>query len=281
MFRRITRHHFLSLSLFSRNLAISCRVGPFPLPEEEPAIVGETPKFLVVSKPAFMLVHPAARHDGPLEVTLASWLVKQRPDCQIGLVHRLDRETSGAILVGKNSSSTGQLGRLMMRRELQKDYIGIVRGEMTSAHGVLDMPLRPAGGGAGRMESAPNGLACRTEFWRLCAGNGLSVVRLRAHTGRTHQLRAHLALAGFPILGDKQYGCDPALYGRFLAKGWDPEMHTAIGHQRHALHAWQIRFALGKVQHEYQAPLAVDLVQVLQANGIAWDHVCAATLNEE
>ncbi len=99
----------------------------------------------------------------------------------------------------------------------------------------------------------------RTEFWRRAANDDLSLLQLRAHTGRLHQLRVHLSHLGHPILGDKIYGPDPGLYLRFIAEGWTAEHAQVLRLERHALHAHQLRFTWDGVEREFTAPLPLDM----------------------
>jgi 23S rRNA pseudouridine1911/1915/1917 synthase len=224
----------------------------------DPEIVAREPGFLVVAKPAHLLSHPT-RPDG--RPTLLGWLQEKFPGEFVALVNRLDRETSGAILVARTPEAASRLGSLTMQRLIRKDYVALVSGRVEAEEGVIDAPL----GRLGISESNPIWLrqgvispddpagrkstAARTTFRRLAVGREATLLRLRAETGRLHQLRVHLAHAGHPVLGDKIYGPDPELYLKFIASGWTEEHGSAFpGKARSATSAWQYRRICGNSQ---------------------------------
>ncbi len=245
----------------------------------EPAILAQNADFLVVAKPPHVLSHPT-RPDG--EPTLLGWLQEKFPGEFVALVNRLDRETSGTILVARSPETASRLGSMTMRREIQKYYLALVTGHVEPEHGVIDAPI----GRLGISEQNPIWLRrgvippddpqarktdqARTEYWRLAAsdeGNSdaISLLRLQAHTGRLHQLRVHLAHIGHPVIGDKIYGPDPLLYLQFIDHGWSEEHQRLLGLKRHALHAHQLRFQWNGEDLTITAPMPDDM-QLLMAN---------------
>jgi 23S rRNA pseudouridine1911/1915/1917 synthase len=241
---------------------------------DEPILLARHADFLVVAKPAQMLSHPT-RPDG--EPTLLGWLQEQFPGEFVALVNRLDRETSGTVLVARSPEAASCLGGMTMRREIQKYYLALVSGHIEAEHGMIDAPI-------GRLGISPKNpiwlrrgvippddpqgrrtAEARTEFWRLgCSrareGVGaISLLRLQAHTGRLHQLRVHLAHIGHPVIGDKIYGPDGNLYLKFIAEGWTEEHERVLGLPRHALHAHELRFAWNGGELTFTAPLPEDL----------------------
>jgi 23S rRNA pseudouridine1911/1915/1917 synthase len=160
---------------------------------------------------------------------------------------------------------------MTMRREIIKHYLALVSGRVAEKHGVIDAPI----GRLGISESNPVWLRrgviphddplgrktydARSEFETLAANDACSLLRLRAHTGRLHQLRVHLAHIGHPVIGDKIYGPDPNLYLKFIAEGWTSEHQRLLGLPRHALHAHQLTFTWNAEQRTFTAPLPDDL----------------------
>lgn len=240
----------------------------------EPILIAEHADFLVVVKPPHVLSHPT-RPDG--EPTLLGWLQERFPGEFVALVNRLDRETSGTVLVARSAEAASRLGSMTMRREIQKYYLALVSGRVETEHGVIDVPI----GRLGISEENPIWLRrgvippddpqgrktaeARTEFWRLGCSRvrenveTLSLLRLQAHTGRLHQLRVHLAHIGHPVIGDKIYGPDPNLYLKFIAEGWTEEHQRVLGLSRHALHAHELRFAWNGEELTFTAPLPDDM----------------------
>ncbi|MCE0498390.1 MAG: RluA family pseudouridine synthase [Methylacidiphilales bacterium] len=238
----------------------------------EPAILAQERDFLVVAKPTDLISHPT-RPDG--QPSLLGWLREKFPGEFVALANRLDRETSGTVLVARSPEAASRLGSLTMRRQVGKLYLALVSGRVEAEHGVIDAPIGRLGISAenpiwlrqgvlaaddpqGR-KSAP----ARTEFWRVAVSGPdarpLSLLRLQAHTGRLHQLRVHLAHLGHPVIGDKIYGPDPNLYLKFIAEGWTPEHERVLGLPRHALHAHELSFPWDGAVRTFTAPLPEDM----------------------
>lgn len=232
-------------------------------------IVDETEDYLVVDKPPFLLIHPS-KPEGPptlwgaLRELLAFELVNGG---QVSIVNRLDRETSGLVLIAKNAASARRFGLAMERRRIGKEYLAIVSGWPSWDTTTVDAPLLRKGE---RTPSAiwlkqaihADGLPARTEFRveerfvRLSAnGEKFAVVRALPLTGRTHQIRVHLAHLGHPIVGDKIYGPNETLYLRFIETGWTDELTQQLLLPRHALHS--ARLTVDEL--DWRSPLPADL----------------------
>jgi 23S rRNA pseudouridine1911/1915/1917 synthase len=243
----------------------------------EPSLLAENADFLVVTKPPNLLSHPT-RPDG--KPTLLGWLQERFPGEFVALANRLDRETSGAVLVARTPEVASRLGAMTMRREIVKYYVALVSGRVEKEHGIIDAPI----GRLGISESNPIWLRqgviphddsqgrktadARTEFWRLAASENGSLLRLRAHTGRLHQLRLHLAHLGHPVIGDKIYGPDPNLYLKFIAEGWTEEHQRVLGLPRHALHAQELSFFWNDEKLSFTAPLPEDMQTCAEVHGL-------------
>lgn len=174
-------------------------------------IVHEDADLLVLDKPSGLAVHAGTRTDDDLDRLLARFVDAEgeRPV----LVHRLDKDTSGLLVAARHGREAARLGRLFAGREVEKTYVAVVEGVPAPAEGTIDRPLRkietPRGGRMVAVDpDAPGALAARTD-WRVLEprdGGRAALVALSPHTGRQHQLRAHVSELGHPILGDRLYG---------------------------------------------------------------------------
>jgi 23S rRNA pseudouridine1911/1915/1917 synthase len=231
-----------------------------------PEIVVQEEDFLVVAKPPDLLSHPTRPDGAP---TLLGWLQEKFPGEFVALANRLDRETSGAVLIARTPEAASRLGAMTMRREIGKEYLALVTGRVDAEHGVIDAPLGRLGisetnavwvrQGVMAPDDPRRPATARTEFWREAANDAVSLLRLRAHTGRLHQLRAHLAHRGHHVLGDKIYGPDPNLYLRFIEQGWTAEHERQLLIFRHALHAQRLEFSWKGEPRCFVVPLPEDL----------------------
>ena len=214
------------------------------------AIVAEGDDFIVVDKPPFLLVHPtkptgARTLWGELKQLLAFEIANGG---QVSIVNRLDRETSGLVLVAKNSGAARRFGLMMQEQRIAKEYLAIVKGWPEWDYKSVEAPLARQGVYEPsviwlKQTVHPAGAPARTNFQlerrftRTAAGDRFSIVRALPRTGRTHQIRVHLASLGHPIVGDKIYGPDEKLYLQFIETGWTPELARQLLLPRHALHS--------------------------------------------
>jgi 23S rRNA pseudouridine1911/1915/1917 synthase len=173
-------------------------------------IIFEDAWLMAINKPAGMVVHPAA---GNWRGTLVSGLLHYWGTAPVGLdplrpglVHRLDKNTSGVLVVAKNADVLAELGRQFRKREVEKQYVALVWGRMPQGRGVLDAPIGRNPRDRKRMAVRSGGRAARTEYEVIAHGSEVTYVRLFPRTGRTHQLRVHLSALGHPIVGDPVYG---------------------------------------------------------------------------
>jgi 23S rRNA pseudouridine1911/1915/1917 synthase len=162
---------------------------------------------LVVDKPAGLVVHPAPSHRGETLVGLLGGLAGGGEGSRPGIVHRLDKDTSGLMIVARNERSHRALAAQIKRREVEREYLALVEGALESRSGTIDAPLgrhrrrrtRRAVRGAGEREA-------RTHFEVVEVLPADTLVRARLETGRTHQVRVHFAAIGHPVAGDPEYG---------------------------------------------------------------------------
>jgi 23S rRNA pseudouridine1911/1915/1917 synthase len=191
------------------------------------AVVHEDDDVLVIDKAAGMVVHPAA---GNWSGTLLNALLARDPASaalpRAGIVHRLDKDTSGLMVVGRTLAAVTALTRAIAAREVQRRYLAIAHGTPAQARWHIEAPIGRDARVRTRMAIVASGKPARTDVERVAVGKGFAALRCTLHSGRTHQIRVHLAAQGLPLVGDRLYGGAPAL-----------------GMQRQALHAARLGFA--------------------------------------
>jgi len=234
------------------------RAEPQALPLE---LVHEDRDVLVVNKPAGLVVHPGA---GNPDRTLQNALLALDPGLaalpRAGIVHRLDKDTSGLLIVARTLPAHTALVRMLGDRDIHREYEAICRGVMT-AGGTVDAPIDRHPLERVKMAVREGGRESVTHYRVIKRFRAHTHVRVQLETGRTHQIRVHLAHAGYPIVGDRVYG------GRLtLPKGASEELRTALrAFPRQALHAARLQLdhpVTGRPL-ECRAPLPADMRQLL------------------
>ena len=175
--------------------------------ETRPLIVHQDEEILVVEKPAGLVVHEARSHEGTTLVEELGDLAGGGPASRPGIVHRLDKDTSGLMVVARNDPARRALARQIQARNMKREYLALVAGHLESRSGTIDAPLgrdrrrrtRRAVRGAGEREA-------RTHFEVIEPLPADTLVRATLDTGRTHQIRVHFAAIGHPVAGDPEYG---------------------------------------------------------------------------
>ncbi len=249
-------------------------VAPPPTPETGAAGVAPPPvryeddDLLVVAKPAGMVVHPGVGNPaGTLVQTLVAAGVALAPaggDERPGVVHRLDRDTSGLLVVAKTDEAYRGLVAQLRSRVVERRYLALVEGTMPAGTGRVDAPVGRDPRDRKRFAAVSDGKPALTH-WEVratgtvpdTAGATASLLVCRLETGRTHQIRVHLTFAGHPVVGDVTYGARP-------------DVAVALGLERFFLHAFSLRFAHPVRGHEIAVvePLPDDLSDALAAAGI-------------
>ena len=252
------------------SIRLSAPPDPDLVPEAIPLSVAyEDETILIVDKPAGLVVHPSAGHASGTLVHALLGRSRDRGEPlgsiagvgRPGIVHRLDKETSGLLVVAKTDAAQASLMRQFGDRTIEKEYVALVRGAAPAARGRIEAPVGRDPRDRQRMAVVAGGREAVTEYEALGSAGGYTLLALRPRTGRTHQLRAHLAYLGLPIAGDLRYG-----------GGTGPG-----GLARHFLHATRLTLdrPLDGRRLGAWSELPPDLAAALAAAGIASDRLPA------
>jgi 23S rRNA pseudouridine1911/1915/1917 synthase len=215
-------------------------------------IIYEDADVLVVDKPAGLAVHPAPGHPSH---TLVNAILNYLPDLagdaaslRPGIVHRLDKDTSGLILVAKNRAAQANLSDQFKNRIVKKTYLALVKGKLTPEQGIIEAAIGRDRRHRQRMAVVAKGREARTEYRVVKYYGNHTLLEIKPETGRTHQIRVHLAAIGFPVAGDAAYGLKSPRFPRQF------------------LHAAKIAFRLPSTGEfvEFESPLPPDLEKVLK-----------------
>ncbi len=225
------------------------------LPEDIPfGIIYEDADLLVIDKPAGLAVHPAPGHPGHTLVNAVLSHLSSLPDSgdslRPGIVHRLDKDTSGVMLIAKNIVAQARLSDQFKARSVVKAYLVLVRGHLTPEHGIIEAPIGRDPRNRKRMAVAAEGKGrqARTQYRVIKYIDDSTLLEVIPETGRTHQIRVHLSAIGYPVIGDSTYGVkSPHLSRQFL-------------------HASRLGFHLPSTGEyaEFESPLPADLEQALK-----------------
>ena len=198
------------------------QIVPTELPLD---IVYEDEDLLIINKPADMPIHPSINNYDNTLANALMWYYQQKGETFVyRCINRLDRDTTGLLIVAKNMLSGGILSDMSKKREIHREYLAIAEGEVPQ-EGVIDAPIaRKEESVIERCVDFEKGDRAVTHYWRLDYRNGYSLVRLKLETGRTHQIRVHMKYLGHPLTGDYLYNPD----------------YRILDHQ--ALHSWKLAF---------------------------------------
>lgn len=226
------------------------------LPEDIPfEIVYEDRDVIVINKPAGLTVHPAPGHASH---TLVNALIKRFPDLEgfggsmrPGIVHRLDKDTSGLMVIVRNEMARQNLINQFKSRSVKKCYMVLVKGKLEPSKGAIDAPIGRDPSDRKRMAVVSKGRNARTDYRVLKYIDGYTLVEANIQTGRTHQIRVHFKAIGYPVVGDAVYGVKSSLI------------------KRQFLHACYLEFTLpsGNLLRAFTCELPDDLKQALKTLG--------------
>ncbi|HEX9784044.1 MAG TPA: RluA family pseudouridine synthase [Opitutaceae bacterium] len=223
-------------------------------------IIREDDRLMLLNKPPLVVCHPS-KH-GPWS-SLVSACREYSRLARIHLVFRLDRETSGVLVLAKERMMASWLQTAVERRQVGKRYLAILEGEFSGEREV-DVPIGPDLGSVvaakRRAAPAPDAKSALTRFRALASGGGYTIVEAAPLTGRTHQIRAHAEWLGHRVVGDKIYGPSPACFLEFLEDGWTDSLARRLPLNRQALHCLRVEFRLGDETMVFEAPPTADLV---------------------
>jgi 23S rRNA pseudouridine1911/1915/1917 synthase len=242
---------------------VTCQPEPIPL-----SILHEDRDVIVLNKPPGLVVHPGAGHKGG---TLLNALLYHCPDIEgigdharPGIVHRLDKETSGTMVVAKSSLAYDSLSRQFKMREVRKIYLALAYGEVKKTAGVIDLPIGRHPKHRKKMSVKSRQSRPTETRWQIKeAFAEVTLLEIDLRTGRTHQVRVHCAAIGHSVVGDTTYG-KKRRWQKVLSEGTIQALKAA---RRQMLHAWQLNFMhprTGKMMH-FESPLPSDMASVLDA----------------
>ncbi len=229
-------------------------------------VIDETDGYIVVNKPAPLQIHPGDPNGPPtLWHRLCDLLSYEIANGgQVSIINRLDRETSGVVLVAKNHELARLFGMAMQDRKIHKTYVALVHGWPAWEEQILDAPIL----NARDVQSSeiwvkqivhPQGAECRTAFRTLQrferAGMKFALIEAKPETGRMHQIRVHLQHLGLPIVGDKLYGRDDRCYLEFIETGWTPALEKKLILPRQALHSSRLELNLEGFPSCWEVPV--------------------------
>ena len=224
-----------------------------PQPEEGPlAIIHEDEQLIVLDKPPGVVVHPTYKNTSGTLLNAVLWRVRDRPDAQPGILTRLDKNTSGVVVIALTPIAHATLQRDAAAGRVVKEYLALVRGKPDPPGGRIVLPLGRDTADRRRVVVRDDGQYCETRYETIGpAEKDRTLLRCTLVTGRTHQIRVHLAASGHPIVGDSLYG----------------EPDAAISRQ--ALHAWRVTLphptTRGRI--EIEAPIPHDMRALLDYLG--------------
>jgi len=229
-------------------------------------ILFEDAHLLVINKPGDIVCHPSKQ--GPWSSLVGAC----REYTGLPVLHlpsRLDRETSGVVVLAKHHALASTLQTAIQRRAVDKRYRAILTGHLAGPV-TVEAPLGPAGHLITVLQAVvPQGAAATTHFRPLEYAPGFTLAEVTPITGRLHQIRVHAAHLGHPLVGDKLYGPDPMLYLEFIQHGYTPALAERLLLPRQALHCEQLHFRTSPQAYEFTAAFPADLANFWAQGKIA------------
>lgn len=233
-------------------------IDPAELPDW---IIEESEHRLVINKPGWVVCHPSK--NGPWS-SLAGALREYTGLDTLHLVSRLDRETSGLVLIAKHRAEARRLQMAFQERKVTKRYWTILHGQLDHPQQVrqpLAKDLNSQVAAKVTVRRSRSAQSAESFFQPLAWGGGYTLAEVRPETGRKHQIRAHAAWLGCPVAGDKLYGGDDTLFLEFITHGWTPRLAASLAMRRQALHCARLSIGDDTTDEHYHAPLSWDMRQ--------------------
>lgn len=229
-------------------------------------ILHEDDDLLVINKPGDVVCHPSKA--GPWS-SLVGATREYTGLPTMHLIFRLDRETSGVVVLAKNAAMASRLQKALQKRRVGKSYLAILTGELTEAV-TVDQPLGDDVASPVYVKTTvrPDGAAAISHFTPQASANGFTLAKVVTESGRKHQIRAHALWLGHSLVGDKIYGPDDRLYLDFIDHGWNETLEAKLLLQRQALHCAEIDLRNAGVEAAFAAPLAEDLKDFATKQGL-------------
>lgn len=266
---KVKEREIVSITTYKKDMETEYWSGKPIVFEEDIEIIEETDKYIVINKPPFMSAHPTGKHLFYCATTYLDHLTKSK----VATVHRLDRETSGLMILSKNPSFSQKMTTLFENKRITKAYLLIAHVN----NGARELPFEANESLGTRDDFIPNlythcfpgsstqGKKSQTRFIEIFRNSKFLVALAFPKTGRQHQIRAHSAHHGYPLLGDKLYNGDPQVFTRFKDGLGTEEDFKKMQIPRHALHAVALKIP-DPVEKTFTAQLPQDLCQWIEQN---------------
>lgn len=215
-------------------------------------IIYEDMDLLIVNKPPFMVVHPTKSHQlDTLANGVMNYFKKTEQNCIVRLVNRLDRDTSGLVIIAKSQYAHQEMAKRLQANSIEKFYIAIVEGEIAGS-GTIDLPIDRPSEDSMKREVMKGGQRAVTHYKALASSKEMSSLLIRLETGKTHQIRVHMSAIGHPLIGDSLYGKESPIINR------------------QALHAFRLKFKSirDNIEMNIESPIPLDMKKLLDSINI-------------
>lgn len=255
-------------------------MSSLPLDTQTPSslfeILDETEDYLVINKSGNLVCHPTKGDNYSSLIGQLRIYFSDQTGIRPSFVNRLDRETSGIVLVAKNPQTHALIQRSFQGNCVEKIYLAVVQGIPKESEGEIDQPIARDSRSEVAIKQAvsPNGAPSVTRWKQVRSMSPFSLLEVRPQTGRLHQIRVHLASIGHPIVGDKLYGPDSSFYLEFVRAGWTQKLEKHLLVKRQMLHAAELKISpnhRGSTWH-WKAPVPKDMrdfISSIDPNGIS------------